>query len=138
MRIENETRLRFFELTVVDAETDHYPSYRIAIKVKTEELEGQFDRNIWFSEGDINDFVERLKVLDKTRNGFERISSLSPDEFELGIKNIDGFGHLAAYLRLNRTPGPNDGYGSTLTLEFEIDPSSISKIIFGFNELKRV
>lgn len=137
MRIDNETRSCFVELTVVDAEPDHYPSYRISIKMKTEELEGQFDRNIWLSEVDIDDFIERLQVLDKTRNGFEKLSSMSPDEFELGVKNIDGFGHLAVYLRLKRKPDPNHWNGSKLVLEFEIDPTSVSKIINGFRELKK-
>lgn len=136
MRIENEIKSKWVELTVVDSETDYYPSYRIIIGIKTEEFEGKFDRKIWLSEVEIDDFIERLSNFDKTRNGFEKLNSMSPDEFQIGFRNIDSLGHISTQIQIRRESNIDKTYRDLLNIEFEIDPTSIKRIIAWLKELK--
>ena len=136
MKIENEIKSKRIELVVVDSENDYYPSYRIQIGIKTDEFEGKFDRNIWLPEVDIDDFIERLSNFDKTRNGFEKLNSMSPDEFQLGFRNIDNLGHVSTQIQLRKESNIDNTYKDFLNIEFEIDPTSIRYIINGLKELK--
>lgn len=136
MKIEDEIKSKKIELKVVDCEKDYYPSYRIQVRIKTEEFEGNFDRKIWLSEVDIDDFIRRLTVFEETRNGFEKLNSMSPDEFRLGFRNIDNLGHISAQVQLKRESNIDSSYRDSLDIEFEIDPTSMNKIISGLEGLK--
>jgi hypothetical protein len=132
MTIENEIKTRFIQLIVVDAELHYYPSYKLAIELKTEEIAGKFDRSIWVSEVDVQDFIQQLEALDKSRNGQAKLSSMSPNEFNLIIKNLDSLGHLLVCLSLERESSVILDQKDVLKVCFEIDPTSIPSITQAF------
>lgn len=136
MTIENEIKSKRIELASVNSEDDYYPSYRILIGIKTEEFEGKFDRNIWLSEVDIDDFIGKLSIFDKTRKGFEKLNSMNPDEFQLGFRNIDNLGHISTQIQIRKESNIDNTYRDFLNIEFEIAPTSIDSIINGLKELK--
>jgi hypothetical protein len=135
MLIQNEIKSRSIELSVLESALDHYPSFRIQIHLVTEEFEGNFDRNIWISEADVESFINGLQKLDESRNGQETLNSMSPGEFHLGFKNIDKLGHLAVVLRIKKESSVDHTYHDDLKIEFEIDPTSLPKIINQLSQL---
>jgi hypothetical protein len=132
MKITNEYKTKVIELFVVETERLHYPSFRLKIAVKTEEFEGQFDRNIWITASDLDDFVGKLTKLDETRNGYAELHSMSPEEFKIGFKNLDTLGHMAVVFELQQRSSPHNSYQDHLKFEFEIDPSILPHIINDF------
>lgn len=136
MIIENEIKTRRIELTIVDFELDYYPSYRLKIELSTEEMNATFNRSIWISETDLDLFLTRLNELEVSRKGDEKLLSLSPNEFYLRFRNLDVLGHLAVELQVTKEYYYNHGYSDLLRVEFEIDPTSLPKIIIGLKELK--
>ena len=125
MIIENETKTRFIQLIVVDSELHYYPSYKLSVQLKTEEISAKFDRSIWVSEVDVQNFIQQLEALDKSRNGEAKLSSMSPDEFDLIIENLDTLGHLSVCLSLKKEATSILDYKDSLRICFEIDPTSI-------------
>lgn len=136
MKITNETKSRVIIIEVVETEDEYYPSYRVKVEVKTEYFEAKFNRDSWISAVDLDDFIVRLKKLDETRNGFEKLLSMSPEEFQLGFKNIDNLGHLAVSLQLKKESQADNSYKDCLQIEFEIDPTSLRYIISDLEQLK--
>ena len=134
MMIENEVKTRSIQLIVVDSELHYYPSYKISIQLKTEEITAKFDRSIWVSEADVQNFIQQLEILDKSRNGKAKLSSMSPDEFDLIIENLDTLGHLSVCLSLKRESSINLDYKDSLRICFEIDPTSIPSIVRSFTK----
>ena len=61
---------------------------------------------------------------------------MSPDEFELGFRNIDNLGHISTQIQLRKESNIDNTYRDFLNIEFEIDPTSINSIINGLKELK--
>ena len=123
-------------MTVVDSEENYYPSYRLRIKLATEEFQADINRAIWISELDLEDFVGRLESLDNSRKGDEKLKSMSPDEFHLRFRNLDNLGHLAVELELRKVSKNDNSYSDLLRVEFEIDPTSLPQVIREMNELK--
>lgn len=136
MIIENEIRTRRIELITVDSEQAYYPSYRLRINLSTEEIQATFNRSIWISEADLDSFVARLNDLETTRQGDEKLNSMSPNEFQLRFRNLDKLGHLSVEIQLMKGNYLAQGYSDLIKVEFEIDPPSLPKIIAGLNELK--
>ena len=136
MKIQNETKTRTIELTVVDSEENYYPSYRLRIGLATEEFQAEFNREIWISKVDLENFVARLESLENSRKGDEKLKSMSPDEFHLRFRNLDNLGHLAVELELKKDSKNDNSYSDLLRVEFEIDPTSLPEVMRGMNELK--
>jgi hypothetical protein len=136
MTIQNEIGTRKIELKVSDSETENYPSYRLNIKVLTEELNAEFKRPIWIALTDLELFTQKLTQLDKTRIGDEKLESLSPDEFHLRFRNIDKLGHLTVELKIRKKSPYQNDYSDLIKVEFEIDPTTFPKIIEELNEIK--
>jgi len=137
MIIQNEIGTRKIELSVSDSETYCYPSYCLKISLLTEELKADFNRSIWISLTDLEHFIKRLSILDKTRVGDEKLESMSPDEFHLRFKNIDSLGHLSVEVRLKKSTLYNE-YSDTIQIAFEIDPTSFPRIISDLAGLPKI
>jgi hypothetical protein len=138
MTIQNEIGTRKIELNISDSEAVNYPSYRLKINLLTEELNAEFNRSIWISLTDLESFTQKLTELDKTRIGDEKLESMSPDEFYLRFRNIDKLGHLAVELKIRKLSPYQNDYSDLIKVEFEIDPTSLPKIINELNEIKNV
>jgi len=136
MTIQNEIGTRKIELKVTDSETENYPSYRLNIKILTEELNAEFKRPIWIALTDLETFTQKLTELDKTRIGDEKLESMSPNEFHLRFRNIDKLGHLTVELKVRKESAYQNDYADLIKLEFEIDPTTFPKIINELNEIK--
>ena len=136
MTIQNEIGTRKIELNVSDSETENYPSYRLNINILTEEITAEFKRPIWIALTDLETFTQKLTELDKTRIGDERLESMSPNEFHLRFRNIDKLGHLAVELKVRKESPYQNDYSDLIKLEFEIDPTTLPKIIDELNEIK--
>ena len=138
MTIQNEIETRKIELNISDSEIVNYPSYRLKINLLTEELNAEFNRPIWIALTDLESFTQKLTELDKTRIGDEKLESMSPDEFYLRFRNIDKLGHLAVELKIRKLSQYQNDYSDLIKVEFEIDPTSLPKIINELNEIKNV
>ncbi|ARN71191.1 hypothetical protein BST91_05790 [Nonlabens tegetincola] len=136
MTIQNEIGTRKIELNVGDSEAGYYPSYRLNIKILTEELNAEFKRPIWIALTDLESFTQKLTELDKTRIGNEKLESMSPNEFHLRFRNIDNLGHLAVELKVRKESPYQNDYSDLVKVEFEIDPTTFPEIIDELNEIK--
>ncbi len=135
MKIHGENKLEIIEISAVEAETDYYPSYRLQINVETEEVKASFDRSIWITETDLEEFISNLIELEKNRDKDVVLNSMSPGEFQLRFRNLDLLGHLVVELQLEKKDYNKQGNSSLVKLEFEIDPTSLPSII---GELKNL
>ncbi len=136
MRVENEIKTRYIDINSIDFETDYYPSFRILINLKTEELVAEFNRSIWISEADLDKFLIHLENLDASRIGNAELISMSPDEFKIRFSNLDKLGHILVRLQLCKESTIDKSYSDNLQVEFEIDPTSLRHIIDEFKEIK--
>ncbi|GAB3901480.1 WapI family immunity protein [Spirosoma agri] len=134
MLIENEIKTRFIQLVVVESELHYYPTFKLSIQLKTEEITAKFDRSIWVSEVDVQNFIQQLEALDKSRNGKAKLSGMSPNDFDLIIENLDTLGHLSVCLSLKRESSLILDYKDSLKVCFEIDPTSIPSIKKSFTK----
>lgn len=135
MIIQNEIRTREIELWIIESVIGSFPTTRLGFRIKTEEFEGSFDRNIWIVNADIKETIEQMEKLEQTRYGKAILNSISPGEFHLQFRNIDAQGHLAVEFHISKEPFRNS-YGDKLRVEFEIDPTSLPGIILEFEKLK--
>lgn len=138
MTIQNELRTRKIELNISDSETVNYPSYRLEINLLTEELNAKFNRPIWIALTDLEAFTQKLTLMDKTRTGDEKLKSMSPNEFYLRFRNIDNLGHISVELKIEKNSAYQKDYSDYIRVEFEIDPTTFSKIINELAELKNL
>jgi hypothetical protein len=138
MTIQNELGTRKIELNISDSETVYYPSYRLKINLLTEELNAKFNRPIWIALNDLEAFIQKLTLMDKTRTGDEKLKSMSPNEFYLRFRNIDNLGHLSVELKIEKSNTYQKDYSDYIRVEFEIDPITFSKIINELAELKNI
>lgn len=106
MKISNEIKSRFIELSVVEAVKEHYPTYRIEISLETENIKSSFSNYIWISEEDIDTFILGLENLDETRDGQAELNSMSPEELRLLFKNYRQYGSSCGRTE-NQKRGPN-------------------------------
>ena len=121
MKIQNETKSKTIELNTIEAEVDHYPSYRLKIAIITEEIKASFEKSIWITEVDLNDFITKLNELEKSRNNEVKLNSMSPGEFQLGFRNLDLLGHLAVELQIEKNDIQGSGYAHLVKIGFEIE-----------------
>lgn len=141
MQIKNETSLIEFEFA---DSVDFRRDVACCIKVFCQGFSGQVN-SVWFSETDMNSFIEQLEKLDETRKGSAKLlnmsSGTSTSELDFLIFSIDSIGHLAVRATLRKQfylSNAADLRASEIlktTIAFEIDPGSLSSMIYGFKEL---
>nr|WP_321239412.1 hypothetical protein [uncultured Tolumonas sp.] len=101
----------------------------IKVDVKLQKFEGSYD-GIWLELSEINRFLLELKHFDSSRTGTAKISSISPDEFQLEIHASDNIGHMEIKIQLHRYQFSGNKYMPIFLMGgFDIEPSSIQEII---------
>ena len=136
MKIFNEVKSRFVELSIVEAVKEHYPSYKVEISLETENIKSSFNNYIWISEEDIDTFILGLENLDKTRNGQAELQSMSPGELNLLFKAIDNLGHLAVELHIKKEDRVSMDYSYDVNIEFQVDPTILPSVIKDLKKIK--
>lgn len=68
--------------------------------------------------------------------GLFPLESMSPNEFHLRFRNIDNLGHLTVELKVRIESLYQKDYSDLIKVAFEIDPTSLPKIICELNEIK--
>jgi len=136
MKISNEIKSRFIELSVVEAVKEHYPTYRIEIRLETENIKSNFSNYIWISEEDIDTFILGLENLDETRDGQAELNSMSPEELRLLFKAIDNMGHLAVELKIRKEDRISKDYSYDINIEFQVDPTILPYVIKDLKKIK--
>jgi hypothetical protein len=137
MRISNEEKSRFIELSVLESVKENYPSYRVAISLETENIKSCFNNYIWISEVDIDNFILELESLDKIRKGQAELQSMSPGEFSLFLRAVDTFGHLSVKMRINNKNQIYKDYAYDVSIEFEVDPTILPSVIVDLKKIKK-
>lgn len=135
MRITNELKTRQIDFIKLESLKEHYPSHRIEVKLKTENLQSGFSNFIWLSDSDIDAFLIDLDLLDSSRKGEAVLESMSPGELKLVFKSIDNAGHLAVMIHLVKEDRLNNDYSYKIQVEFQIDPTSLPLVKKGMQEL---
>ncbi len=136
MIIENEIKSKEITLEVVAWEEGYYPSFRIKVGVKTQEMSGVFDRDTWISEVDINTFMESLIDFNTTRIGEVSLRSMNPNAFQLRFFSLDALGHVAVELQLKKKVVQAISLEESFCITFEIDPTVLKSIITELSILK--
>jgi hypothetical protein len=92
MKITNELKTRKIDFLKIESVKEHFPSHRIQIRVKTENINADLNNYIWLSEADIDQFLIELETLDTCRAGQAVLESMSPGELKLTFQAIDNLG----------------------------------------------
>ena len=128
MRIENEFKTRRIDFTKIESVKEHYPSHQIQIEIETENIRTNFNNYIWLSDTNIEKFIVDLGSLDKYRKGQATLESMSPGEMQLTFKPIDSLGHLSVSLHFVKLDKINKDYSFDIKVEFQVDPTSLTKV----------
>ena len=135
MKIESNDRKTFLNIDYVDCEIERYPSVCVAITVQDGEFRG-YNKDIWFKLDLLKDFIDNLKILEKTRKGWLLLESMSPEEFQIKIESYDLSGHMVLNYKISKythqIPKTNI---ISLTGGFELDVSYLINIISDFTNL---
>ena len=129
MIIANEIKTRLIELSRTESVTEHYPSHKVRISLRTENINANFDEYIWISDESIDQFLTALQVLDKERKGIAELHSMSPGEFKLIFAPVDVLGHLSVSLDFKKVDRVHDDYFYHVHVKFQVDPTSLSGVI---------
>jgi|GEM_PF-1656407 len=137
MTVANETKTDWIEIEAINEDELYPSSVETVIHIKTKRLDCYFV-GIWLEIESIEHFIAQLQTLDEQRKGTAKMLSIFSESFSLEILAIDGWGHLATRIRIEKANYSANGYQDTEILQtgFEIDPSSLPAVIKGLKELK--
>src|SRR5688572_3475797 len=128
MTITNEFKTRKIEFTTVESIKEYHPSHRLHVKIDTENIHTSFNDHIWVNDEGIEKFLVELSSLDESRTGEATLESMSPGIMKLTFKPIDDLGHLSVTLQYIKSDNTSEDYSYDLTVEFQIDPTSLKLI----------
>lgn len=135
MIIESNDRKFYLNIEYVDCEIERYPSVCVAITVQNGDFRG-CNKDVWIELDLFKDFINNLKILEKTRSGSASINSMSPEEFQVTIGTYDLSGHMILSYKIaqysHRMSKTNI---ISLTGAFELDVSFFNTIISDFVRL---
>jgi hypothetical protein len=135
MRIESNDRKSYLNIEYVDSEIERYPSVCVVITVQDGDFRG-YNKDVWIELDLLKNYIENLKILDKTRRGAASMNSMSPEEFQIKIETYDLSGHMILNYKISqyahRMPNTNI---ISLTGAFELDVSLFTNIISEFGHL---
>ncbi len=136
MRIVSETKQSLIEINQVDVELTHLPSIEISIEIKDSGFAGCNDE-IWIELKELSRFLEQLRDCEQKRVGQALLESMSPEEFQLTVRNIDSSGHFSVRYSLTKRT-----YNYTQTLikhelkgEFNLDSEFFFQMVNDFSTL---
>ena len=99
------------------------------------EIQGEYN-DVWLDKRELQIFLKEFEQLIETREGTVILKSLSPDEFWIEIRSVDGIGHFEVQTQLQRYQYSGPKYWPTMVAGgFELDPSPLESIIKGFRAL---
>lgn len=135
MKIESSDKKSYLNIEYVDCEIERYPSVCVAITVQDREFRG-YNKDVWFELDLLKEFIDNLKILEKTRKGSVSVNSMSPEEFEIKIETYDLSGHMILNYKISQYAHlvPETKVIS-LTGGFELDVSFFISIISDFAHL---
>lgn len=73
---------------------DHFDDRCVRVAVSSHRFSARVDE-LWVVAQDWNEFAVSLRVLERTRQGEARVSSIDPSEFSLRVFSWSAGGHLA-------------------------------------------
>ena len=85
----------------------------------------------WVEKEKLSTFIEKLKNLEKQRQGKAFLEGMSPNEIEINIENLDKSGHIKVDYLVSKNKIGFSGrrINSCIRGEFEIDPSQLKKLV---------
>jgi hypothetical protein len=143
MRIE--TRSSFIDFILNGVDFTNAPEVAFGIEVEVKDFRGYkfrcHEKDIWFFLSNFEDFVTQLETLENKRQGEAQLKQFSyRDEdspFQLRIFSIDSLGHFAITVSLQHSHylgNNNKLFLDKISVTFEIEPSTLPKILSGFKE----
>lgn len=107
----------------------------VAITIQNRDFKG-YKKDVWIELDLLKEFIENLKILEKTRRGSASMDSMSPEEFQIKIETYDLSGHMILNYNISQysswVPKINR---ISLTGGFELDVSLFINIIYDFIHL---
>lgn len=135
MKIESIDRKSYLNIEYVDCEVERYPSVCVAITVQDGSFKG-YNKDEWFELDLLKDFINKLKILEKTRRGSVSLNSMSPEELEIKIETYDLCGHMILNYKISQYTHHIPKIESiSLTGGFELDASLFININSDFVNL---
>ena len=111
--------------------------YAVSVRVRARDLSyGGEQENVFFSNQDLEAFVEALQGFERIRHGEARLGSATPGECVLHFGALDRLGHVAVSASLSRDTFVRDRADrQTLAVSFELDPTRLPEVLRGFRRL---
>lgn len=107
----------------------------LRVTVRLQSFNGSYDQ-VWVRLSEMQEFLQQLEALEKSRSGHAKLSSMSPDEFTLEIRSADALGHMEIETQLHRYQYSGPKYWPIyLRGGFEVEPHAIVELITFFEEL---
>jgi hypothetical protein len=113
-----------------------YPSLEVRVEAAAKGFSGAAD--VWIDGFALKEFTAALRELEKVRQGGVELRAMSPEDFRLAIRAIDGSGHLLVEFAVARNvlvgerPAP---LALRVAGGFELDPGTLREILAGFGQL---
>ena len=119
------------ELTVLERIPDDLPTpgdVRLRVRVEAEDFAGLSDQ-VWIEKAVLDQFVEEVRELERTRNGEATLESMSPGEFVLRLRSVDRAGHLAVNGQLKRVTYGVEVHEQRLHFGFDVDSAAVGALV---------
>jgi hypothetical protein len=95
----------------------------------------QCTRSLWISEDALVAFITALTKLEEDRTGEAFLEGMSPNELHLRVAVIDTAGHVKLFVHLSKEQ-LLVGSKYSVSTEFAIDPSSLSRLVIEIDQLR--
>jgi hypothetical protein len=131
MELRSEDQQIAVRLTVVETETERYPSVALAVQLLGRHISAD-GVTVWIDEAGIGTFIGQLRELDRTRRGKAVLSGMSPGAFELALEAVGSRGHLIASVSVSKVVSVGDppvARNESATIQFDLDPTMIPSLV---------
>jgi hypothetical protein len=134
--IRSNDRRDSITLEIADQAHTHVPSFALVIDVGGGDFKG-VNPEVWFDYLKFEGFCWALRDLVRNRAGRARLSSMSPDEFDMLIEPIDSAGHMVLQCALSRQKFIGRGCRpQSVSLSFALDSEFLNQLFDDFEELR--
>lgn len=115
-----------------------YPSLEVRVEGATKGFSGAAD--VWIDGFALKEFTAALRGFEKERQGTVELQAMSPEDFRLVIRSMDGAGPLVVEFALARgvlVGGRPQPIPLRMSGGFELDPGTLGEVLAGFGQLVR-
>jgi len=134
MKIFSESRSSYFSIEVAGVET-MFPSLHLSVEVSDEGFAG-LNGEVWVDNENLKKFVADLQNCERTRNGAARLVSLIPDDLELSVEKLDGWGHFVLRYKISKVSrSPIGLLATSVGGAFNLDSGLLGQIVSEFADL---